>query len=40
MHQSIIEIRLPYSAIQKSTIYANFTSKTPSSGKQHDPLPD
>jgi len=29
IHQSVIEIRLPNSAIQKSTIYVNFASGTP-----------
>jgi len=29
IHQSVIEIRLPDSAMQKSIIYANFASGTP-----------
>jgi len=29
IHQSVIEIRLPDSAIWKSTIYANFAFRTP-----------
>jgi len=29
IHQFVIEIRLPDSAVQKSTIYANFASRTP-----------
>jgi len=41
IHQSVIEIRLLDSAIQKSTIYANFASGTPLlSRMQHDSLSD